>query len=421
MDKSYLRPKSIMKYVLGIILIPMVLAAALAIGVLQSSFTGRATYVVPEDKEAMLEISYSPDSPKVLEKMEITVRTISGISGDFLLEAFVAQEGKVAEQRTYRFSADVQDTNEFAFEYSPSSIETQTAVANLYSSDKGILYDSKIIEFKAQSDVGPFDIEIDLPTNFVLKGDTLPVRVRMKNFGTKADDVNLVVTIYCYSKQNIEQTSFIYLTDSLEKSMILPTCGEAGQHRIKAAINLYGIEHVAATSQYFERESLSSLDFSTPDYITAEERTPRDLSIVYRNSGNTTLYNIRLIVFSLPSAWFTVKPSTIADIDAGESIVSVISFNVPDGSEGAYPILIGASGDNMFSGRLVEFNVIKPSHVLQEAPANILERPGPDTINLLVIAAMALSLVLGLLLMGRARRKSEFSHKLGRIREKVVD
>lgn len=351
--------KFIISNKIKIILISLALVAFLAIFSINLNLTGRTASVVSAGTESSVTVSIFPEKPKVLEKMDIEMKVTSEKERGFFLELMIVQNGKTNKYSNYTFSLDAGDSNAFVLTYTPIGIEKENIVVNLYSSDRKILYDSKIMEFKAESDIGPFDIEIVPLTNFVQRGEELPFVVRMNNFGLKGTDVNLTVIIDCLNAPDIEQSSFIYLNTSekLEKDFISPTCNETGQHRITASVFIYGVEFVSSKSQYFETDNLSHLDFSVPDLITVAENSSYMLNLKYTNNNKETLIDIEPIVFGIPSSWFNVSPLIIPEIKSGDFAVAIITFNVPKNSVGSYPLLIGASGDSLFSKRSIELRV----------------------------------------------------------------
>lgn len=342
-----------------IILVSVLVLTVLAIYGLSISFTGKIASVETKETVNSVSVSFTPEKPKVLEKMNVKIIAASNKKENFFLELIIVQGGKINKYRNYTFSLDAGDSNTFILDYIPTNIEKQNIVTNLYSSDKKVLYDSKTIEFQAESDVGPFDMEIVMLTNFVQRGENLPFVVKMKNFGVKGTDINLTETVNCFNKADIEQSSFLYMntSDELEKSFILPTCNETGQHRIIASMTVYGTEFVSSKSQYFETDEISSLDFLVPDAITIAENSSYTLNIKYNNGNKGSFNNIKPIVFGIPSSWFTVSPLIIPEIKSDEFSVAILTFNVPKNSSGNYPIFIGASGNNLFSQKSVELKI----------------------------------------------------------------
>lgn len=334
-----------------IALFSLIVITILAIYGVSISFTGKAALVRSGETGSSVAVSFSPDHPKVLEKMSIETTVTSDKKEDFFLELIIVQNGIINEYRNYTFSLDAGDSDKFVMYYTPSSVEKQNIVVDLYSSDKKVLYDTKTMEFKAESDIGPFDFEINTPTNFVQKGEKLPFTISMKNLGLKGVDVNLTVSLDCFNKSDIEQSSFIFIngSDELEKNFILPTCNEAGQHRIRASLSAYGTDFVSSKSQYFETDDLLHLDFFVPDVITAAENSSYTFNVKYGNNNKETVSNIKPIVSGIPSSWFTVTPLVIPEIKSGDISVAIITLNIPKNSEGDYQVLIGVSGDNLFS------------------------------------------------------------------------
>jgi len=314
------------------------------------SITGGVARVTPvTEGKVSVDIFISPDKPRILQKMEIRAVVASNVREDLFLELIVVEDGKTNKYQSYQFSLGEGDSSEYKFTYTPTSIKKQNIVANLYNSDKTTLFDSKIIEFTPESDIGPFDVEIDLPTNFVPKGKELPVTVKMINFGSKDVDVNLVADILCFKEPNIRRDLFLKINSSsdLEKNLIMPTCNEEGQHSIKAALVAYGEEHVSAKSQYFERDFLKRIDYLVPDTITVAENSSREVNIIYKNEENVIVTDIKPFVFGIPSSWFTITPSFVPSIKRGDSTVAIIKFSIPENTEGTYPILIGVSGHDL--------------------------------------------------------------------------
>jgi len=389
MRSAHRKAKRIMDSEKSIILFLLLVLAALTIYKFNLSPTGEMSYfMTATGVNTSIDLSYSPEEPRVLQKMEVKAVVKSERRENFL-EIVVTENGRTNKYQEYQFPLEG-GGNTFIFDYAPTSINKQTIVANLYNYNKTVLYDSKMIDFKAESDIGPFDIEVNPLTNFVPKGKELPLTVKMKNFGLKGTDVNLIIFIDCLYKADIEQSSVIFINTSaeLEKDYLLPTCDEVDQHRIRASVIVYGAEYVSASTQYYEKENLASLDFLVPNIIATVERSTHKLNILFNNKNGIDAKNIKPIVFGIPSSWFTITPSFIPEIKPDDFSVAIIDFNIPKNSRGSYMLMVGASGDNLFSQKIVELKVDGAA-----AAAKTVE--SADLKSIIIISAM---LAIGILI-----------------------
>ncbi len=297
-----------------------------------------------------LNVSLSPPAPKLLEKMAVNTVVASDKSASFFLEVLVSEGGKTNVYKSYNFSLDARTSRTFPFDYVPTDAGVQYVTANLYSADESVIYGSDRHSFQAESGTGPFDFQIGLPTNFVSPGYDLPVLVSVENFGSTEADANLTVGVSCFGGRLLQQAPQIRLNASgtLDKYLVIPTCGEPGAHTLVASLGVYGRTYASHSSQYFERQGLARVHFVLPAVVSVAENGSAGLSVVYHNANNVSLGNVAPVVFGIPQSWYTATPSLVPEIPAGGSAAATIDFSAPAGSAGEYPIIIGASGDNVY-------------------------------------------------------------------------
>jgi len=295
-------------------------------------------------------LSYSPEEPKISESLTITagVQNNGNEEYGYKLIILVVKDGQIKENFEYPFNLKPGRSISFSPTYIPDDIGVFEIVAKLYDKYETALIDSKIVTFSSISDIGPFDLILDVLSNVARPTQSIPAILTLENNGEKGTDVEVRVEMDCINQMDITQTFFIFLEagSTLDKKVVLPACNEIGIHDISAEIILYNKTWISSMNQILLNESYLEVSYHPLDIfrIDAGESKIFDLSV--KNSGNVKISNLKILIEDIPLEWFKITPSSITEISPNETVVFLINFSIPsDATPKNYSIKIDASTD----------------------------------------------------------------------------
>jgi len=147
---------------------------------------------------------------KVLETNTITIE-VENVGDDykeFKLRFFITKDGILKHQTYFNFDLYPGKLTTFLTSYTPDDIGEFEALAKLYDKYETELYDTKTTTFKSISDVGPFDISIEILSSAVKPKDELPISLNIGNKGVKGKEVRIVTNILCKDQNQKDFTKF---------------------------------------------------------------------------------------------------------------------------------------------------------------------------------------------------------------------
>ena len=318
-------------------------------GMLTASETGTSTEG-NIGKGKIFRLSYLPEKPLISESLTITagVENDGNEKYDYKLIIFIIKDGSIKETFEYPFTLESGRSVSFSPDYVPDDIGVFEIVAKLYDKYEITLIDSKIIKFSSISDIGPFDLSIDVLSKVVRPAESVPVILSLENMGEKGTDVEIRIGMDCLNQMNVEQSFFIFMEakSSLDKKVSLSTCNEVGIHDITAKIILYNKTWISSMNQILLNNSYAEVLFKPLDTfkINAGESKIFDLSV--KNFGNTKISNLKILIENIPLSWFKVTPALITELNPNETVLFLINFSIPaDADSRNYSIKVDASTD----------------------------------------------------------------------------
>lgn len=308
-------------------------------------------------------VSVTPENPVVLKQMTVAAEVWNPTvdQRSYRMTMQLVQDGKIRSSQEFAFSLDPGLGNTISTSFVPRSIGDFEMVVKL-TDEIGIGTDDiEISEFAVTSDIGPFDVAIESPSRIVRPGDRTPLVLALANMGLKGMDVEVRVGMDCRQQEDIAQSFYIFVPgeSSQEKIVSTDTCSEVGQRSITASIVLYNRTWITALNQVFLNETVSVMEFDSPDRIVAEPGKSTIFNLEVMNIGEAPLTNMRLYLPSVPSSWMSVNPETADVIGPGERALFVVNVT-PDASAPQTSIVIGlvVSTDQMMERGESEFRIL---------------------------------------------------------------
>jgi len=318
-------------------------------GMLTASETGTSTEG-NIGKGKISRLSYLPEKPLVSESLMITagVENNGNEKYDYKLMIFIVKDGSIKETFEYPFTLESGRSVSFSSEYVPDGIGPFQIIAKLYDKYEITLIDSKIIDFDSISDIGPFDLSLDVLSRVVRPTQAVPIILTLINMGEKETDIEVRIEMDCRNQTDIKQSFFIFMGAkfSFDKKILLSTCDEVGIHDITATIILYNKTWISSTNQILLNNSYAEVLYNPLDTfkITAGESKVFDLSVT--NSGNIKINNLKILIENIPLSWFKITPASITGIEPNQTVLFLINFSIPaDANPQKYSIKIDASTD----------------------------------------------------------------------------
>jgi len=331
---------------------------SLAIIFLLSFFLSFLFFVFPvfsqEFKAEILSLSFSPSEPIILENvsMDIKVKNTGRSYADFKLELFITKEGKIKYRRTFSFGFEQGMSLSFSPSYLPDDIGEYEILAKLYDKNKLILYDSKILKFIVISEVGPFDLSMEVLTRNIRPREDLPVILRISNKGEIGTDVKVKVEIFCFDSSSLLNEFFVYLESksSLDKLVSIPTCSEEGLHLISSEVILYNKTWISSKNQFFIRELYLQLFLKVPETFEIKQGESKVFDVLVENPSNSSVHDLKLVMEKLPLEWADIKPYTIVEIKPNETVLFIVNLSIPkDAQPIEYPIKMTAGSTEVLA------------------------------------------------------------------------
>src|SRR3989304_7495124 len=187
---------------------------ALAVSLLISSMSLFGDFVLAQEKVAEIySLTYEPSQPVVLEGMRfsIGVKNNEQYNRQYKLVFSVVKEGLVKASDEFIFTLRPDAGTFFTPDYHPDDINDFDVITKLYDYASGEVLDVKTVKFNVVSEIGPFDLNVEIPTNFAKANSPTPVVVTLANMGEKGTEVNVQPSLRCYNQTDMKNSFFIFL------------------------------------------------------------------------------------------------------------------------------------------------------------------------------------------------------------------
>lgn len=367
-------------------------------------------------------IYIDPEHPIVLDDFAINIGVRNKADNDieYSLDMFIIKDGQVKDESSFTFQLDSDKGILFSPTFAPISVGQYEIVVKLYDKYKSVLYDTEISQIDVVSDIGPFDLIIDVLSRTVMPGDDVPLIVRMKNAGIKGTDVKIDVSMDCINQSSSHKEFFVFLgqKESLDKSLTIKACNEEGLHDVTAKLLLFDTIFVESLNQIFVNRTYFDYEVRTPNIIEIRQGEYEVFDVYIKNTAEVTVHNLKLAIENIPLEWISVNPSTIIKIEPNETAMFIVNVSIPaDAPAETYPLVISVGSDEtlikqdsnlkIITGRIpaAEEGVDKPLVISKELQYKLV---------VLVIVVI----VIGALIVSFKRSKSrKFGHSGGMLGE----
>lgn len=333
----------------------------LATGIALLSFLLLSPQALAQEDGKIYQLSYSPAEPVILEDLSISigVENPSDKTHNYLIEFQIIEEGKIVHEQKFTFTLEKTKGISFTPKYTPQILGEHQVVAKLYDKFKVDLFDTKIMSFNAVSHLGPFDITIEPLTTRVRPGLILPAKVFLENMGTRGLDVEVRVSVTCSDKTLTQSlTAFVPARNQIEKLVSVQTCEQEGLYDILASILVFNKTWVSSSSQFFVNSSYIQLQFEVPEKIILKQGESYTLPVEVTNLGNQKIHDLQSVIQRIPLAWQKTSPSSIIEVEPNETVVFIVSIEVPKDAEvRTYEPRMTATAEEVLERKIFMFEV----------------------------------------------------------------
>ncbi len=276
-------------------------------------------------------LAYSPQEVFALSdtKMEIGVENNGDKSQDYKLVVSVITEGLVESEQKFSFGLIPGEKKKFSSEFVPRSIGYYQIIARLYDENEIDLYDTEVASFNSLSEIGPFDLNIEIPTKIVRPNSRVPVVINLENKGVKSTDVELQVKLNC--AKTLKET-FYELAEAgsqIEEIFSFQSCPTTGVYEVVADVMLFNKTWISSSSQLIIDNYITELSFQPPMEIYAESGKSSLFMVEVDNIGDKEIDSLKLIVTRIPSDWIQVSPPETRNLRPKGEAIFVVNITIP--------------------------------------------------------------------------------------------
>lgn len=301
-------------------------------------------------KGEVYSLSTNPKEPLVLDNVivNIGVRNAGDELDEYVLDVFISQDGHVKDNSTFTFSLQSGKGVVLSPTFTPAAVGMYKILTKLYDRYKTALYDTEILEINVISDIGPFDLSLDVLSRIVRPNDEVPMTVRMKNVGIKGTDVKIAVSMDCFEKEDMYKDFFVFVrgNGSADTSLTLTACEEEGLHHITAKLILFEHTFAESRNQIFINRTHYDFYVDAPTLIAIRQGESKVFDVYIKNTAEVTINNLRIIVEYVPIEWISIIPSAIITLKPNETAMFLVNLSIPkDASVIEYPIKIAIGSD----------------------------------------------------------------------------
>jgi len=340
-------------------------------------------------------VSVEPANPKVLDTVVATIslRNLQDRQNDFVLRTFVSKDGQVLEENEFGLDLAANRGMSMTLEFLPTKIGTYTVVAKLFNKDKTVLYSEKILGVEVVSDIGPFDLQLDVLSRTIRPGYEIPLLLTMKNMGISGTEVKVAISMDCASQGRIYKDFSVFLkgSGSLDKSLSIPACSEEGYHEISAKIIMFDGVVAQSTSSVFINNTQHDIYVRAPALIEIRSGSSKVFDIYVRNDDAKPMSNVRVIINGIPQEWVSATPEVVMNVAPNESALFIVNVSAPSDSVSAeYPFFMSIGGDEVLAQKEATLKVLEVGGTAQAAD---VPQPAYDIGALLPGFTMALAAI----------------------------
>ncbi|MBI4009701.1 MAG: hypothetical protein HY361_00705 [Candidatus Aenigmarchaeota archaeon] len=329
-------------------------------------------------------LTASPHEPIVFEDLALSmgVNNPDTNTQNYKLKLIITKGGQVKHQEEFTFSLKPGNGITFSPTYVPDDIGDFEIIAKLYDSLEVELRDLKVITVSVISEIGPFDLDVDVASNVIRPATKVPVILSLANMGDKATDVQVKLEMPCENQPPITQDFFIFLWAGavVDRTIAMDTCNEVGLHEILASIILFNKTWISSLDQFFINETFIELLFDLPEVIQVKAGQSKIIDLTVKNTGNIIIRNLKLLIPRIPPQWVKITPNNIIETEPEETVLFLINITIPSNiTSSKFPIGISAAADETLTRKEATFEVLAlEGKVTTEISPVVEEKPKPE-------------------------------------------
>jgi len=336
-----------------------------------------------------------------LEDVSITigVHNTGDELNEYVLEIFISKDGKVKDENSFTFSLQPDKGITFSPTFTPTDVGQHEIAVKLYDKYKTVLFDTKISDVIVISDIGPFDLSLDVLSRTVKPNDEVPLIVSMKNIGIKGTDVKIALSMDCLEQEDIYKDFFVFIKGSagLDKSLTITACNEEGLRRVTAKLILLDQTFAESLNQVVINRTHYDFDIEFPRHIKIRQGESKIFDVYIKNTANITVNNLRMIIENIPFEWTRTIPLIVVRAKPTETIMFIANISVPkDATIIEYPIKIAIGSDETLVQKDSTLEVVAAKFIEKEeiTPGEPAPGPVPLPYTLILKVGVASALVL---------------------------
>jgi len=294
-------------------------------------------------------VSIIPGNPLIYEEFTIStgVRNTGDMLDSYVLDLFISKSGQVKDENSFAFSLHPKEKVVLSPTFTLVATGDYEIVAKLYDKYKSVLYDTKISKIKLASEIGLFDLLLDMLSKRVRPNEEVPLMLTIKNAGLKGTDVKVSVGIDCV-EQDAYKDFFIFLKgeEEVSKHLTITACNEEGMRVITAKVSLFENTFAQSLTQIFINRTYYDFDVDFPNIIKIKQGESKAFDVSVKNTAKVSLNNLRAVVEGIPADWTKIMPSVVISIKPDETAMFIVNISVPeDAAVVEYPIKIAVGSD----------------------------------------------------------------------------
>ncbi|MBI2005185.1 MAG: hypothetical protein HYS80_00275, partial [Candidatus Aenigmarchaeota archaeon] len=158
-------------------------------------------------------LSISPAKPLFGEeaRLSVGVKNIEKTTTSYKLVYIIIKDGLVKLTSDIDFTLLSNGTITLTPSFIPDDLGEHQLILELYDESGRELLDTVTKKFDVVSEIGPFDLAINMPTSIISPGESVPAILTIGNLGEKGAELNVNVNIKCYNQSDIVNSFFIFL------------------------------------------------------------------------------------------------------------------------------------------------------------------------------------------------------------------
>lgn len=318
----------------------------------QNAAEGRITSMTVEPKE-----------PLVYDPITTTIGVTNPSDGEmsYKLEFLVTKDGEILISTPFTFVLQPGLGIFFSPSFVSKDIGQYELVAKL-SDQYGLeTRDIQLKRINVVSEIGPFDIAIDSPSDVIYPGTKIPLILTLANMGEKATDIQVRVTVECNSQPDIEQEFFVFMYPGAvqDRQITSDTCDEKGPHDITASVIVFNKTWISALNQIFLNEPTIGLEFEPPQSVMLRAGRSTVFDVRVTNTGEQSADSVQLLFQRLPKEWVQITPSKVASVGKGETVLFIVNITPPaDALPGEIKSDFSAAADQVLESKETQFTVL---------------------------------------------------------------